>query len=357
MRFARLTIFCCLVATPASAQLSNLSLQGSLVFYGDNTEFSNPFRTGETLIGTFGSLFLEANVSERVQLQAGGFGQWRFGSSAAIDNAKPHLAIVIHHGASRFVFGTLDTSQFMRNPGPDRAGPHGLLPPMQRDNLTFDRAYEAGMQWTLDTPRFTQDAWINWQRLNTASEREIFDAGWSTRTRLRPALAVRGDFHIVHVGGQHGGLEPVSDSSAAAAGLIASGAVGKVDLLTFEINALGSRFVPDREQPDLSRWGFATFVRLAVEDGPWRTHAILWRGDDFVKVEGDALYQSQFRDGVRYEGVRDYLELGLARRFAISDQSFLEAAVRFHRTEDNYEFSVRVIAVARFLQKLKKPSP
>lgn len=357
MRLARLTILCCLVAAPASAQLSNLSLQGSLVFYGDDTEFSNPFRTGETLIGTFGTLFMEANVSERVQLQAGGFGHWRFGSADAIDRGRPHLAIVIREGASRFVFGTLDTAQFMRHPGPDRAGPHGLLPPMQRDTLTFDRAYEAGMQWTIDTPRFSQDAWINWQRLNTAIDREIFDAGWSTITRLRPALAVRGDVHIVHVGGQHGGLEPVSDSSAAAAGLIGSGKVGNVDVLSLEINALGSRFVPDREQPDLSRWGFGTFVRLTVEDGPWRSHAILWRGDDFVKVEGDALYQSQFRDGTRYESVRDYLELGVARRFAISDQSFLEAAVRFHRTEDNYEFSVRVIAVARFLQKLKKSLP
>jgi hypothetical protein len=351
MRLARFTIVCCLVAAPASAQLSNLALQGTLVFYGDDTEFSNPFRTGETLIGTFGTLFIEANVSDRVQLQAGGFGHWRFGSSAAVDLARPHLAIVIRNGASRFIFGTLDTSQFMRNPGPDRAGPHGLLPPIQRDTLTLDRAYEAGMQWTIDTARFAQDAWLNWQRLNTENEREIFDAGWSTLTRLRPALAVRGDVHIVHRGGQHGGSEPVSDSSAAAAGLVASGRIGKVDLLTFEINALGSRFVPDREQPDLSRWGFGTFVRLAVEEGPWRSHAILWRGDDFVKVEGDALYQSQFRDGLRYEGVRDYFELGLARRFAITPQSFLEAAVRFHRTEDNYEFSFRITTVARFRTK------
>lgn len=353
MRLVRLMVVCCLVAAPASAQLSNLSLQGTLVFYGDDTEFSNPFRTGETLLGTYGSLFVEASVSDRVQLQAGGFGHWRFGSSAAVDLARPHLAIVIREGAHRFIFGTLDTSQFMRNPGPDRGGPHGLLPPIQRDTLTLDRAYEAGMQWTIDTARFAQDAWINWQRLNTETEREVFDAGWSTLTRLRPSLAVRGDVHIVHVGGQNGGLEPVSDSSAAAAGLIASGRVGSVDLLTLEINALGSRLVPDREQPELSRWGFGTFVRLSVEKGPWRSHAIMWRGDDFVKVEGDALYQSQFNDGARYEGVRDYLELGLTRRFAITPQSFLEAAVRFHRTEDNYEFSVRVTAVARFMAKKK----
>src|SRR3990172_4898554 len=51
-----------LAATPASAQMANLSLHGALVFYGDNSEFSNPFRTGETVLGTFGVVFLEAVV-------------------------------------------------------------------------------------------------------------------------------------------------------------------------------------------------------------------------------------------------------------------------------------------------------
>jgi hypothetical protein len=344
MPVARIALVCCLIASPAAGQIAGLSVQGTLVFYGDDTEFSNPFRTGETLVGTFGTVFLEGDVGDRMTFRAGGFGHWKFGSPRAIDRGRPYLSLIVTERSSRFIFGTLETSRWMSMAGPDRAGPHGLLPPMQQETLAFTRAHENGIQWTIDTDRFTQDAWINWQRLNTRENREVFDAGWSTLTRVRPEIAFRGDVHIVHQGGQKGGVEPVSDSSAAAFGLIAGGRIGRVDRLSFEINALGSRFVPDRERPELSHWGFGTLVRLAIEDGPWRTHLLLLRGDDFVKVEGDPL---RFHDGTRYRGVRDYLELGATRRFAIAPGGFLEASVRFHRTEDHYEFSARIVGVAR----------
>ena len=46
--------------------------------------------------------------------------------------------------ARRSVFGTLPGPHVGDPPGPDRTGPHGLLPPIQRETLAFDRPYEAG---------------------------------------------------------------------------------------------------------------------------------------------------------------------------------------------------------------------
>jgi len=341
------------VSRPAWAQVPSLTLKTSLVFYGDDTEFSNPFRTGETIVGTYGVAFLEVGLNDRFAIRAGGFGNFRFGSSEPIDQGRPVLALVAGGPRSYFVLGTLETMRHLKGDGPDRTGPHGLLPPMQRETLAFDRAHEAGMQWIVETPRYSHDGWINWQRLNSRHHREVFDVGFASLTRLRPEFAIRGDIHAVHSGGQQGGDEPVADSVAAAAGVEAGAPIGRVKRLSLELMALGSRTVFDRTQPDLTRGGFATFLRFAADWELWRVHLILWRANGFVKVEGDPLYQAIRHDGSRYNGIRDYAETGVTRRFKLAPNTVIETSLRFHRTEDNYEFSFRVLGVANLDWKLK----
>ena len=337
-----------LVASPAAAQAPDLTLDASLVFYADNTEFSNEFRTGETLLGTFGTAVLEADVNDRLSLRAGAFGHQRFGSHASFDQARPVLAMVIRGPRSRIVLGTIETMRRADGPGPDRTSPHGLLPSFQQETLAFDRPFEAGLQWMVDTERVTQDSWIHWQRRNTGTEREVFDVGIVNTVRLRPEFALRHQLHIVHQGGQKGGApEPVSDNMAAAVGVEVGGPVGRLDRLGLEMLVAGSRHVPDRGQSERSLNGFATFVRMSIERAPWRLHAILWRADDFVKAEGDLLYQSLRRDGTRYRGLRDYGEAGLTRSFTLAPDSALEASVRLHRVERAYDYSVRILAVTR----------
>jgi hypothetical protein len=344
-----------LVASPAAGQTPDLALDGSLVFYADNTEFSNEFRTGESLLGTFGTAALEARVSDRLSLRAGAFGHQRFGAPDAFDEARPVLAIVIRGPRSRIVLGTIETMRRADGPGPDRTSPHGLLPSFQQETLAFDRPFETGLQWMVATPRISHDSWIHWQRRNTRTEREIFDVGIVNAVRLRPEFALRHQLHIVHQGGQKGGApEPVSDSIAGAVGIEVGGPVGRLDRLGLEMLVAGSRHVPDRGQPERSRNGFATFVRVSVERAPWRLHTILWRADDFIKAEGDPLYQSLRRDGTRYQGLRDYGEAGLTRTFALAADSTLETSFRLHRVERAYDYSVRILAVTRVRVGLRR---
>jgi len=339
---------------PALAQVPKLTLDSSLVFYGDDTEFSNPFRTGQTLLGTYGVVFLDAALSERLTVRAGGFGNWHFGSNRAIDQGRPVLALVVKDGQSRFVLGTLDTTRHITGAGPDRTGPHGLLPPMQKETLSFERAYESGVQWTVDSDRYTQDAWVNWQRQNTRLHREVFDVGIATLTRLRPEVAIRGDLHVVHQGGQQGGVEPVGDSLAVAAGVEVGGALDRFERVSLELVGLGSRYVPDRQHSNDNQAGLGTFLRLTLVDDPWRVHLILWRAHGYIKIEGDPLYLSIRNNGTRYRGIRDYAEVGVSRRFELAKNSFLETSVRLHRAENNYEVSLRILGVARFRLPLTK---
>jgi hypothetical protein len=124
-----------------------------------------------------------------------------------------------------------------------------------------------------------------------------------------------------------------------------------LDRLTFEAFGLASRYVPNREDTRDARSGFATFLRGSAENGGWRGHAILFRGDDFIAREGDPHYQSIRRDGTSYRALRDYAEAGLTRLFPLAPQSWIEASARWHRVENDYEYSFRVVAVARLTVK------
>ena len=331
----------------ADAQDAGLALDASVVFYGDNTEFFNPFSTGETRVGAYTHVFAEARTSPKLAFRLGVFGHQRFGSDESFEQVRPILAIVVGGPASRLVLGSLETVRRSDGPGPDRTGPHSLLPPIQTETLAFDRPWEAGLQWMVDTPRLTQEAWLNWQRVNRDGKREVFDTGLKSRLRLSAAAALRGEVFLVHEGGQGGGDGPVADSLSGAIGADVGGVAGPLDRIGFEAFVLASRYVPDRERTSDARSGFATLLRVSAEKAGWRAHGLLWRGDDFIAREGDPNYQSIRRDGSAYRALRDYAEAGLARTFDLAPRSWLEASARWHRVEDHYEYSFRILAAAR----------
>jgi hypothetical protein len=321
----------CLTAKPAAAQ-DGISIQTHVLFYGDNTEFRNPFREGETIFGAAARVAVVAEVADGATLTLGIFGNQRFGSEDSFEEVRPVIALTVKGARSAFTFGAFPASPHpggagpstLLRAGPDLQGPHGLLPPLQRETLAFDRPYEAGLQWTFDGAALKQDVWLNWQRLNTREHRERLDGGANLWLRVAGPFALPFQVHIVHEGGQLFASGPVADSVAGALGVSVSGA-WLVERASLEAYALASHFVPDRG---------------------WRGHLLFWRGDDYIKDEGDPNYLSIRRNGTRYRGVRDYAEAGLARTFRLGPRVVLQASGRLHRVERHYEYSYRVLAVA-----------
>lgn len=331
--------------TPTSAQ--TYAVASDLLFYADNTEFTNPFRSGETVLGVSGRVWLDITLNDTVSVRGGLFGSGRFGAHEFLEHAEPAVALELRRGGSRFVFGSLETAAVRHDvAGPDRDTPHDLLPPLQQESLTFMRGQEMGLQWLVDVPRLDQDAWINWQRLNTAAHRERFDAGYRANVGLTRTLRLHGQWHVVHEGGQQFASGPVGDSQAGALGLewSASSARWRVAL---DAHAVATQHVVDRERPRLTEAGLGMFSRAAVERGAWRTHIIAWRGRDVLKAEGDANYLSLRQDGTIFRKVRDYAELGLTRRFVPAPDVHIFAAFRLHRVESHYEYSYRIAGRVR----------
>src|SRR5215217_3476491 len=76
-------------ARPAPAQ--ELTWNNGLTFYLDNTEFFNPYRTGETLLGGQILSFLSAALGPRSEVVAGFYGNHQSGDSRFLEPFKPIL--------------------------------------------------------------------------------------------------------------------------------------------------------------------------------------------------------------------------------------------------------------------------
>ena len=338
--------------TRAWAQ-EHVVLRADVLLYGDNTEFRNPFREGETIFGAAARVGADLELSSRATLTLGVFGNQRFGSDSAFELVRPVIALTVTGRRSAFVLGALPARRAGAPSGPDRAGPHALIPALQRESLAFDRAYEPGLQWTFTGSRLRHEAWIEWQQVNTAAHRERFDAGVNGEIRAGAGVGIPVQLHVVHQGGQLFASGPVADSVAVATGVRLTRSLSGSLQGSLEAFGLLSRYVPDRAMPDLSRDGTAFFGRAAIERNGWRTHLIVWRGRNFLKVEGDQNYLSLRRDGTRYKGTRDYAELGVSRHFELAPAARLEVSGRLHRVEQFYEYSYRVISTVNIGARIR----
>ena len=351
-RHAALLICVAMLPSSAGAQ-EQLAIRSDFLFYGDNTEFHNRFREGETIFGAAVRVAAEVGLNDRVIVSAGGFANQRFGSESAFEQVRPVLSLMVRGRRSSFVLGTLPPLSSDLPAGPDRNGPHELLPPLQRETLAFDRPYETGLAWTFTGSDLQHHFWLAWQRLNTTAHRERFDGGLRTSYRFTNVVTLPLQLHVVHEGGQLHQSGAVADSAAVATGVILRGTIARNYAVTLDVLGLASRFVPDRSQPELSRDGTGFFGRVAAERAGWRGHVIFWRGRNFIKDEGDPNYLSVTRSGERYRGTRDYSEAGLARRFTLARAAVLDVSGRLHRVEGRYEYSFRILSVVSAFWRIR----
>ena len=62
-----------------------ITIAADVLLYGDNTEFRNPFREGETLFGAAPRVSVIFDLGDRAALQLGIFANQRFGSDEAFE--------------------------------------------------------------------------------------------------------------------------------------------------------------------------------------------------------------------------------------------------------------------------------
>ena len=340
------TILALVGATVAPSAQTPVTVSVDSVFLGDNGEFFSPFRTGETVLGSWQRVTADIEMSNRATLKLGAYAIERNGDERRFELARPVVSLVLGTKRQRFIMGTLETGDRPWGMGPDRTTPHGLLPPLAEERLWFSRAYEAGLQWRTDTERFAQDLWFDYQKVITPEHREMFDGGFVGRVQRSASapIAFVYQFHVVHHGGQQYNTGPVSDSFGYGPGLLIRRRFATDVEATLEGYALGSYDRPDRQLPELTLKGKALFVRAAVEKSDWRGHAIMWRGDTFLHEAGDPNYLPEYPNGTPYLTRRDYSEAGIAGLFKAGPGVDFEVSGRAHLVQGEWGYSYRLTA-------------
>jgi hypothetical protein len=344
-----------LAAAARSAPAQSLTWENGLTFYLDNTEFFNPYRTGETLLGGQVLSYLSAGLGPRTEVVAGFHGNHQSGDSRFLSPFKPILGFRYRTDHSLGALGTLVTE--------DR---HGYIEPLEGALLDITRPVEYGVQWREQHTSGGGEIFLNWQRLNTSQSREIFDYGLLLHADPVPWLRLELQGHGLHHGGQlFNAGEPVANNQALALGGQVSAELPLVGTSSLRVFQLLSHGDIDSLRPGRPDHGHGTYIRAAFTPGHWlEVFAIQWWGRDFVSNEGDGSYNSQGSDPAYYKSYRKYQELGLARRTPIESGLTLDTEFRFHRIDDRrsiaigtspWEYSYRLMVRAPFSMRLNRP--
>jgi hypothetical protein len=339
----------CLSHTPRPASAQTFSWKSGATFYGDNTEFFNPYRTGQTLLGAQMQTYLSAAPGPRTEVILGVYGDHRSGRSDFFDQVKPLLGFRFRTQSSLGVLGTLVTE--------DR---HGYLEPLQVTTLELTRPVEYGLQWREDHGWIGGELFIAWQHLNTRTSREIFDYGLLFHVRPKPCLSLEFQGHGLHHGGQlYSAGVPVTNNQVLAFGARLSGRLPLVDVSSLGVFRLTSHgWIDPMAPPGRPDRGSGTYVRGAVSPRGWvELFTIQWWGRDFLSEEGDNSYNSRGADPQYYKSSRRYQEYGVARRIPVESGITLDAELRFHRFDDlpsialghsGWEYSYHLVLRAPF---------
>ena len=331
-------------------------------FYGDNTEFFNPYRDGETLLGEQLRLSASMTVAKNVRIKLGAQSDGRAGGTPAFDSVVPIVSLEVGGPRNVFVMGTLRSGALDREPAqdlwPDVSGPHGLVPPLHLDTLTMTQPNDAGLQWLHTDRALISDIWIAWRQVCTATQREKFDVGLNSRLNIlrgsHGLIGIAAQGHILHQGGQLTHVDMVGDSDAGGFGPQGELRIGS-GLLRADAFMLYSKHNPDRgdlTRPDRLN-GHGTFLRTAYELRDWRGAWLVWRGTDFIQWNGDPNYGAVLNDGQQpipnvTRAARTYQEFSLSRRFRIGNDVAFMANGRYYKVDDRWDYAYRVVASIRF---------
>jgi hypothetical protein len=342
-------VMACFAVGPRIAAAQTFAWKSGAIFYGDNTEFFNPYRIGQTILGGQMQTWVSAEPGPRTEVILGVFADHRSGRSDFFDEVKPLLGFRYRTATSLGALGTLVTE--------DR---HGYLEPLEVTTLELTRPIEYGLQWREEHGWAGGEVFIDWQHLNTRDSREIFDYGLLLHLRPWRYLSVEFQSHGLHHGGQlYTAGVPVTNNLAAALGARLQGslpALGMSSLGVFRLTSHGH--IDPTTEPDRPDRGSGTYVRGSISPRGWvELFTIQWWGRNFLSEEGDNSYNSRGADRQYYKASRRYQEYGVARQIAIESGVTLDAELRLHKFDDlhsialghsDWEYSYKLVLRAPF---------
>ncbi|MEO8030186.1 MAG: hypothetical protein ABI765_05020 [Gemmatimonadota bacterium] len=285
--------------------------------------------------------------SRRTEVIAGVFGDHRSGGDKFLDPVKPLLGFRYHTEHSLGAMGTLVTE--------DR---HGYLEPLEVTTLEFTRPVEYGLQWRERRHWIDGEFFINWQRINSATSREIFDYGLLLAVRPIHHLSLEYQAHGLHHGGQLFDVGAVTNNFSSGIGVGLAARFRYVDSTSLRLFYLHSHGNVDSTIAGRPDQGHGTWLRLGITPGGWADlWMIQWWGRDYLAQDGDNNYNSVGHDPSFYKSERRYQEFGFGKSVDIDGAVTARGEFRLHRIDNlhsisigtsQWEYSYRITAYVPF---------
>jgi hypothetical protein len=319
----------------AAADPPDIQWRTDLTFYGDNTEFFEPFRIRETILGQQFKTFMDVSPGADTSFWAGFFADHRAAQETGFP-VLPILSFVYHTDTSKGIIGTLETIHR-----------HGLIEPMEVTTLELTRPVEYGLQWIQRDDFIVMDTFLDWQQLLAPGQSEVFDYGGSAILPLDGSLALEGQLHGYHSGGAMYDV-PVWNNLAAGLGFKLQSQPEESGKTFLEAYGLTSKTTDLTGYPGPAV-GYGLYVKGSFSpDNAWEFFGIYWLGQDYFSEEGDSNYDSVGTDGVYYLPTRHYEELGVRRQVLIESGVQFDFELRSHWIEDSWANSLRLVATVPF---------
>lgn len=337
-----------LASTPVWAV--DIQWHNDFTFYGDNTEFFEPFRTRETILGQQGKSWLQVQLGTYNSILVGAMGDFRSDEDPTI-TGYPILAFEYRRGGTSLVMGSLETDPVTNFLEPVKGTlqsyyRHGFLEPLQVTTLEFTRPVEYGIQWMENDPVYYQDLYLNWQLLNTPGVPETMDYGGSLAEKIDDHLSFEQQMHGYHQGGKLYFVD-LYNNWVPAVGFRWKVPVGSLGDFQIEGFGIASATLGNDNLANAA-WGGGGYVRPSLFPGDgWEIFGIAWRARDFYSQEGDSNYNSTSPSGY-YLADRFYAELGAHKSFPIEGDSTFVAELRSHWIEQYWAYSFRLAIYAPF---------
>ncbi len=195
---------------------------------------------------------------------------------------------------------------------------------------------EYGGQWIEHVPHFHGEVWINWQKLNTPTQREQFEVGtccavtWAATCRW-----ARNSSGIIAAASCSTRCRSptITPKRSGRRYTTRSATFGPIALSAWEMFSTGhvDPFYP-AGRPDN---GHGTYLKASVTPGNWaQLFVIHWIGKDYNADAGDNNYNSTGYDTTFYQPHRVYTEMGFIRRTTIDHTVTFDAEFRFHNIDN-----------------------
>jgi hypothetical protein len=305
-------------------------------FYGDNTEFYEPYRLRETILGQYGKSWFDADLGVHDTLSAGVYANYRSILTPDLTVA-PVLSFDYHDKGMELIMGTLHTV--------DR---HGLLEPLEVTTLELTRPIEYGLQWIEKDPGFHADVFLDWQLLNTPGVPETLDYGGVVQLDPKDPLSLELQYHGYHEGGKLYYVT-VYNNYVPAVGLRFKTPLGSFAQLGLAGFAVFSGTMSGGWNLDAVNWGYGGYFRPSLDFGEgWELSGIYWRAYNFLSQEGDYNYNSYSQYQDYYQANRAYAEGCLRKAFPMEGGASFVSEVRLNVIDAFWDYSFRLMVYAPF---------